>query len=45
MAHKLLGTGSFGKVFLVEKLDDGNYFAMKVLSKTKLMAHNLVRYA
>jgi serine/threonine protein kinase len=40
-----LGTGSFGEVYLVEKIEDHRYFAMKVLSKSKVMSHNLTRYA
>jgi serine/threonine protein kinase len=37
--HKLLGTGAYGKVFLVEKLDGvdkGHLYAMKVLEKNKV---------
>jgi serine/threonine protein kinase len=37
--HKLLGTGAYGKVFLVEKLDGvdkGQLYAMKVLEKNKV---------
>jgi hypothetical protein len=34
---KLLGTGSFGDVYLVEKKDTGKSFAMKVLNKSKIM--------
>ncbi len=37
--HKLLGTGAYGKVFLVEKLDGvdkGQVYAMKVLEKVKV---------
>lgn len=41
----MLGTGSFGEVFLVEKISNGKYFAMKVLTKEKIMGHNLTRYA
>lgn len=36
---KLLGTGAYGKVFLVEKIggvDNGELYAMKVLEKTKV---------
>jgi len=31
VAHQLLGTGSFGEVFLVERKTDKQLFAMKVL--------------
>lgn len=37
--HKLLGTGAYGKVFLVEKLDGvdkSHLYAMKVLEKNKV---------
>lgn len=30
-AHELLGTGSFGEVYLVEKISDSSLHAMKVL--------------
>lgn len=40
-----MGTGSFGEVYLVEKISNGHYYAMKVLSKAKIMSHNLTRYA
>lgn len=33
---KLLGTGSFGKVYLVKKKDDSTIYAMKVLKKKSL---------
>lgn len=41
----LLGSGSFGEVYLVRKRDTGVYYAMKVLQKEKILAHNLVKYA
>lgn len=45
--HRLLGKGSFGEVFLVHKKDDETkrLFAMKILSKDKVMTKNLRRYA
>jgi serum/glucocorticoid-regulated kinase 2 len=30
----LIGTGSYGKVFLVRKIDSGKIYAMKVLTKS-----------
>lgn len=33
LTHQLLGTGSFGEVFLVEEISTGKLMAMKVLSK------------
>lgn len=40
-----LGKGSFGEVYLVEKIDSGDLFALKVLRKDKVLGNNLVRYA
>ncbi len=53
MAHALLGSGAFGEVYLVERLDTGEQFAMKVLKKKNLsklslitlIGNFLVRYA
>lgn len=42
---KLLGVGSFGEVFLVEKIDSGKLFAMKILKKDKIFKRNLTKYA
>ena len=33
---KVIGRGSFGKVFMVQKKDSGEIFAMKVLRKEKI---------
>jgi protein-serine/threonine kinase len=40
-----IGKGSFGEVYLVSKVGSEKLFAMKVLKKEKIMAHNLIRYA
>ncbi len=40
-----MGTGSFGEVYLVEKVSSKKLYAMKVLSKSKIKAQNLIRYA
>ena len=42
---KLIGTGSFGEVFLVERNSTGKLYAMKVLKKDKIVEKNLTRYA
>lgn len=42
---QLLGTGSFGEVYLVRKRSSGVYYAMKVQSKNKIISNNLVKYA
>jgi len=34
---KVIGRGSFGKVYLVQKKDDGNIFAMKSLKKDMVL--------
>ena len=39
-----LGKGSFGEVFLVEKIDTRERFAMKVLRKEKVLRQNLIKY-
>ena len=44
-AHQLLGTGSFGEVFLVEEIATGELYAMKVLSKEKVNEQFLLKYA
>ena len=42
---RLVGIGSFGKIFLVRKRDDGKLFAMKVLKKRNLVVKKHLRYA
>jgi len=37
LCHALLGRGSFGEVYLVEKKSNKTLYAMKVLSKNKIM--------
>jgi len=34
---KILGVGSFGKVFLVRKVNSGTYYAMKALKKSEII--------
>ena len=41
----MLGKGSFGEVYLVQKKSNKMFYAMKVLQKDKLMGQNLVKYA
>lgn len=44
-AIQQIGKGSFGEVFLVEKKDTHDLYAMKILRKNKIMGQNLVKYA
>jgi len=37
---EIIGRGAFGEVRLVQKVDTGNVYAMKVLNKKKMMAKN-----
>mmetsp|Transcript_8992 Transcript_8992/g.15221 ORF Transcript_8992/g.15221 Transcript_8992/m.15221 type:complete len:80 (+) Transcript_8992:248-487(+) len=39
---KVIGRGSFGKVYLVRKKDSGLPFAMKILKKDQLIKKNLL---
>jgi len=34
---KIIGEGSFGKVYLVKKLETGKVYAMKVLEKSEII--------
>ena len=36
---KTLGTGSFGRVILVQHKSDSKYYAMKILDKQKVYIH------
>ena len=45
VAHQLLGKGSFGEVYLVEKVTNKKFYAMKVLQKNKIQNQNLLKYA
>ena len=40
-----LGKGSFGEVYLVQKINTKEKFAMKVLRKERVMGQNLLKYA
>lgn len=44
-AIKLIGVGSFGEVFLVEKIDTGTLYAMKILKKERILKGKLAKYA
>lgn len=39
---KVIGRGSFGKVYLVRKKDTGQPYAMKILKKDQLVKKNLL---
>lgn len=40
----LIGTGSYGKVFLVRKIDSGKTYAMKVLTKSFVRKYKQVKH-
>lgn len=42
---EVLGQGTFGKVFKVKKIDNGNIYAMKVLKKSVLARNKHLKYA
>ena len=44
-ALRELGKGSFGEVYLVEKISNKQLFAMKILNKQQVISKNLIRYA
>jgi serine/threonine protein kinase len=39
IVHSLIGKGSFGEVYLVEKKSNKNLYAMKVLNKNKIQSN------
>lgn len=41
---RVLGRGNFGKVYQVRKVNTGRIYAMKVLLKEKIVAHNAVAH-
>ena len=45
LCHLMLGKGSFGEVYLVERITTKKLYAMKVLKKDRIVKQNLTRYA
>lgn len=45
IVHSIIGTGSFGKVYLVQRKETQSFFAMKTLNKADVARNNLKRYA
>jgi serine/threonine protein kinase len=42
---QVIGKGAFGTVRLVQKIDNGKLYAMKVMRKTEMIKHDQVRWA
>jgi serine/threonine protein kinase len=43
--HSIIGKGSFGEVYLVQKKGTKKFYAMKTLPKKRIIKENLTRYA
>lgn len=41
----VLGKGAFGEVLLVQYKEDKKYYAMKILSKERVIQYNMLKYA